>query len=255
MWMGEVIGGRKGTWFWADTENRIKFCLMKHVVKPLALALLLGGSAPSVLGQPAVDTSYRTTYYEQKVTMFRLQPDAEGEVVFLGDSITDIAEWGEIWKNKNVRNRGISSDNTFGVLARLDEVLSSKPKKIFIMIGINDIARNTPDEVIVANYRKIVQRIRTESPKTRLYLQSVLPTNNEFTEFKRHQNKDEHIRAVNAALQGIAAENGAVWVDLYSAFLDESGKMDKRYTNDGLHINGYGYEKWKAVLREKGYMR
>lgn len=205
--------------------------------------------------QSPVDTSYRTTYYEQKVTMFRLQPDSRGEIVFLGDSITDIAEWGELWNNPKVRNRGISSDNTFGVLARLDEVLSSKPEKIFIMIGINDIARNTPDEVITANHRRILERIRTASPRTRIYVESLLPTNNSFTEFQRHQNKDEHIRRVNTALQTLAAESGAIYVDLYHAFTDTEGKLDQRYTNDGLHINGYGYQKWKEILAQKGYMK
>ena len=205
--------------------------------------------------QTAIDTSYRTTYYEQKVTMFRLQPDKKDEVVFLGDSITDIAEWGEIWKNARVRNRGISSDNTFGVLARLDEVLSAQPSKLFIMIGINDIARKTPDSVIISNYEKIMKRIKETSPRTKLFIQSILPTNNDFTEFIRHQNKDEHIRFVNQALQSLAKENGCTYIDLYTSFQDASGKLDKRYTNDGLHINGYGYQLWKQILQEKSYMK
>ena len=77
------------------------------------------------------DSSYQTTYYDQKLTLFRLLPDTKGEIVFLGNSITDIGEWSEIWQNPTVKNRGISGDITFGVLARLDEVLSSKPKKLF----------------------------------------------------------------------------------------------------------------------------
>mgnify|MGYP000061554644 CR=1 FL=1 len=64
------------------------------------------------------------------------------EIIFLGNSITDIGEWTEVWQDIHVKNRGISGDNTFGVLARLDEVVSSKPSKIFIMIGINDISKN-----------------------------------------------------------------------------------------------------------------
>jgi len=207
------------------------------------------------LGQQKVDTSYWTSYYDQKVTMFRLLPDTKGEIIFLGNSITDIGEWTEIWQNPKVKNRGISSDNTFGVLARLDEVTSSKPQKIFLMIGINDIAKGTPDSVIIANHQKIYDRIKTASPKTKLYVQSILPTNADFTEFKRHQNKDEHIRFVNEGLKRICTEQGLIYVDLYSRFLGADGKMDKRYTNDGLHINGYGYMLWKKILQEKGYMK
>ena len=99
------------------------------------------GWMPFLQAQSTYDSSYLTTYYGQKVSMFRLLPDTKGEIIFLGNSITDIGEWAEIWNNIHVKNRGISSDNTFGVLARLDEVLSSRPAKIFIMIGINDISR------------------------------------------------------------------------------------------------------------------
>ncbi|MEY4892968.1 MAG: hypothetical protein RIQ34_1580 [Bacteroidota bacterium] len=125
------------------------------------------------------DSSYQTTYYDQKLTLFRLLPDTKGEIVFLGNSITDIGEWSEIWQNPTVKNRGISGDITFGVLARLDEVLSSKPKKLFVMIGVNDIARNIPGAVILSNYRRLIDRVQIESPRTQLIMQSVLPTNDD----------------------------------------------------------------------------
>lgn len=221
----------------------------------LLLPLLLCGFAQQGRAQTAVDSFYKTTYYEQKVTLFRGLPDTKGEIIFLGNSITDIGEWAELWQNPKVKNRGISGDNTFGVLARLDEVTASHPDKVFIMIGINDIAKGTPDSVIVANYQKICERIRQASPKTKVYVQSILPTNADFTEFKRHQDKDAHIRAVNAALQRICAEKGLAYIDLYTSFLDKDGKMNKQYTNDGLHINGYGYQLWKQVLVEKGCMK
>lgn len=223
--------------------------------KKLVLAYLLATLYQAAIAQKPVDTSYRTTYYEQKVTLFRLLPDTKGEIIFLGNSITDIGEWSEIWQNPKVKNRGISSDNTFGVLARLDEVTSSRPDKVFIMIGINDIAVGTPDSVIIANHCKIYDYIRAASPQTKIYVQSLLPTNADFIEFKRHQNKTEHILAVNSALQQICTEKGIPFIDLYSRFVDDVGKLNKQYTNDGLHINGYGYMLWKQILIEKGYMK
>jgi lysophospholipase L1-like esterase len=209
----------------------------------------------NIVDAQVIDTSYKTTYYEQKVTLFRLLPNTKGEIVFLGNSITDIGEWAEIWQNKKVRNRGISGDNTFGVLARLDEITSAKPAKVFIMIGINDIAKETPDSVIITNYKKIISRLQNESPKTKIIVQSILPTNNDFTEFKRHQNKTERIVFINTALQNYCKEKELVYVDLYTVFLDENKKLDKKYTNDGLHINGYGYMKWKEILLEMVLMK
>lgn len=208
---------------------------------------------PALVSVAQYDTSYNSTYYRQKVTQFRLLQNNEGgDYIFLGDSITDIGEWAEILNNKKVKNRGISSDNTFGVLARLDEVISRKPAKLFIMIGINDVANNVPDSIIVRNYTKIIKRINEESPATQVYIQSVLPTNNNFTEFKRHQNKDEHVKAINKALKALAENTNSVFVDLYAAMLDNEGKLDKKYTNDGLHLTGEGYMVWKNELEKSG---
>ena len=228
---------------------------LKRLFARLCFMLVLNHAALLLYAQPAVDTAYRSTYYEQKVTLFRLLPDTKGEIIFLGNSITDIGEWAELWNNINVKNRGISGDNTFGVLARLDEVASSKPAKIFILIGINDIAKGTPDSVIVSNYKKIIRRIQTSSPQTIIYVQSILPTNNEFTEFVRHQNKDEHIQAVNNKLKQLCVQNRLVYVDLYSSFLESPGKISKSYTNDGLHLTGEGFMLWKKVLKDKGYLK
>ena len=223
-------------------------------MKKMFFCCLILFSSLNLLAQKPIDTSYSTTYYQQKVTLFRLLPDEKNEIIFLGNSITDIGEWTEIWHNLKVKNRGISGDNTFGVLARLDEVLSSKPAKIFLMIGVNDISKETPDSIILENYKKIIARVKKESPKTKLYVQSILPTNNDFVEFKRHQNKEEHIVFVNTRLKEICVFEKIFFVDLYTAFLDSLGKLDKKYTNDGLHINGNGYMRWKEILVELGYM-
>jgi lysophospholipase L1-like esterase len=200
------------------------------------------------------DSSYRSTYYEQKATLHQLLPDTKGEIIFLGNSITDIGEWSEIWQNSKVKNRGISGDITFGVLARLDEILSSRPAKLFVMIGVNDIARNIPDAVILANYRRMIDRVQAASPKTQLIMQSVLPTNDEFKPFKNHYGKDDRIRAVNNGLQALCADTGVIFVNLYPRFLDASGKLDKQYTNDGLHLTGAGYLLWKKILIEQKLM-
>ena len=208
-----------------------------------------------LFSQSVIDTTYVTTYYQQKVTLFNLLPHTKKDIIFLGDSITDIGEWGEIWGSKAVKNRGISSDNTFGVLARLHEVTKAKPAKVFIMIGVNDIGKNTPDSIIISNYKKIINNIQTSSPATKIIVQSILPTNNNFTAFKNHQNKTQHILSVNMALQQYCTENNIVYVDLYNGFIDSENKLDKKYTNDGLHVNGYGFMKWKEILVGRNLMK
>lgn len=204
-----------------------------------------------------LDSSFNTTYYQQKLSQYRLfKPKHERRkpVMFIGDSITDIAEWNELFETTGLLNRGISSDNTFGVLNRLDDVERRKPAKLFIMIGINDISHNIPDERILANYWRIIETVRKNSSKTSIYVQSILPTNNAFSEFKRHQNKDEHIRKINKALEEGAGSYSYQFVNLYPLFQDAEGKLDRKYSNDGLHLTAAGYEVWKNYLLKCKYM-
>lgn len=213
----------------------------------LAAALLL-----PIASFAQYDSTYGSTYYRQKVTQFNLIPDTEtGEIIFLGDSITDIAEWADLFKNYRIKNRGISGDGTEGILNRLTEVTRRKPSRIFLMIGINDLANGVPDSVIVSNYARIMDRIRLESPATKLYVQSILPTNDQFTEFARHQHKEAQILAINGQLERMALQRGYTYVNLCDAMCDSNGKLSTKYTNDGLHLTGPGYLVWKSILQQK----
>lgn len=204
--------------------------------------------------QQSYDSLFRFYYYDQKLSMFEQMPTPKNCIVWLGDSITDGGEWSELFPNYNTMNRGISSDNTFGILNRLHEVIRRKPKKVFILIGINDIARNIPDEVILRNYRKIIDSLQLQTPVTKIYVQSILPTNNKYTQFKNHQNKTEHILYINQALKKLCEERNIQYVNLYDAFLDTEQKLNPLYTNDGLHLTGEGYRKWKEVLLTQKYL-
>ena len=153
-----------------------------------------------------------------------------------------------------MRNRGISGDITFGILERLNEVTEGKPAKVFILIGINDISRNIPDSFIMRNYQMMIRRIKSESPNTKIYFQTLMPVNNEFTQFKNHYNKDEHILFVNEELRKLAEKEKITLIDLYSHFLNADKKLDNSYTQDGLHLNAAGYKVWKEVLAKGKYL-
>lgn len=201
------------------------------------------------------DSTFRPNNWGLKVGQFTSYPHSSRDIVFLGNSITANVEWRELLGMENIKNRGISGDITFGVLERLEEVINGKPLKVFILIGINDISRNVPDERIVDNYRKIISRIKAGSPATKIYFHTLLPVNSDFTQFKNHYNKDEHIAFINHHLKMIAAETKITLIDLHPHFLDANGKLDKKYTIDGLHINAEGYKVWAGLLREGGYLQ
>jgi lysophospholipase L1-like esterase len=203
---------------------------------------------------PKWDSTYRPGLYEFEAQLYQSYPHSPSDIVFLGNSITDRVDWNELLGMSNVHNRGISGDITFGVLERLSEVTEGKPAKVFILIGINDISRNIPDNVIANNYRKIVQRIKKESPQTKIYFQTLLPVNNEFTQFKNHYNKDEHILWLNEQIKVLGKQEKINVIDLYPHFLDNQKKLDKKYTLDGLHLNADGYKVWAAILKDGHFL-
>jgi len=198
--------------------------------------------------QPKWDSTFRPGSYALKVDQFRSYPNSQKDIIFLGNSITAGADWNELLSLPQARNRGIPGDITYGVLERLDEVTTGKPAKVFVLIGINDMARSIPDSVILSNYEKIIHRIKKESPATRIYFNTLLPVNNSFPD-KNHFNKDEHIAALNAGLRKIAAREKITLIDIHDHFLDKDKKLDKQYTYDGLHLNAAGYAHWASLLK------
>lgn len=222
-------------------------------MKNIVLAALLSGMvcqfAAAQQSAATANPDYRPGAYAVKSAQFRSYPNSRKDIIFLGNSITAGTDWAELLGNPHCRNRGISGDITYGILARLDEVTEGQPAKIFLLIGINDIQHNTPDSIIISNYRKIVQTIKSASPRTKIHVQTLLPTNNTFTQFKNHYNKDEHIAAVNEGIRKIAAEEKVTCIELNKAFQDAEGKLDKKLTMDGLHLNAEGYKLWAGILK------
>ncbi|MGY8787985.1 MAG: GDSL-type esterase/lipase family protein, partial [Fidelibacterota bacterium] len=94
--------------------------------------------------------------------------------MFLGNSITDMGSWSEIFQNPNIKNRGISGDVTEGILYRINEITESQPLQVFLMIGTNDLAQGLTKELTFQNICKIVKSIQSQSSKTEIIVQSIL---------------------------------------------------------------------------------
>lgn len=197
----------------------------------------------------AQERKYSTFYY-QRTTLFEVLPVTPQDIIFLGNSITNGAEWAELFDNPHIKNRGISGDIVMGVYDRLDVILKGKPAKIFLLIGINDVSRGTSVDTIVGRITMVVEKVKTDSPATKLYLQSVLPVTDHYKKFNGHTSRAAMIPEINKGLKQLAKKEGLKYIDLYSSFLDKkTGKMDIRYTNDGLHLLGTGYLKWVEIVK------
>lgn len=191
-----------------------------------------------------------STFYYQRATLFEVLPTSKSDIIFLGNSITNGGEWAELLGNPHAKNRGISGDTTQGVLDRLSTITKGKPSKIFLLIGTNDLSRGKSVDEVAKNVEKIVERVKRESPATKLYVQSVFPVNPKFNKFLGHMNRQKDIAALNAKIKAVAARHGVTYIDVYKSLVTPSTDvMDPEYTNDGLHLLGKGYQKWVDVLK------
>lgn len=230
---------------------------MKRIMtRAICLALMGLAFQTRAQAQTApLDTTRRPAAYALRTGLFKSYPKSRKDIIFLGNSITAGTDWQELVGNRHAKNRGISGDITFGVLERLDDIVSGKPDKIFILIGINDLQWNTPDDLILKNYSRIIGKIKRTSPATEIYFQTLLPLNPTFTNFKNdYRHKQQHILQVNAGLKVLAQQEKITLIDLYPHFVEGANLLKPEYTYDGLHLTAAGYSKWAAILKAGNYL-
>jgi lysophospholipase L1-like esterase len=171
-------------------------------------------------------------------------------VVFMGDSITDSwqqPEYGGFFANPQYVDRGISGQTTPQMLVRFrPDVIALDAKVVVILAGTNDIAGNTgpmSDEEIEGNLASMAELARAHGIK--VVLASITPTSAYHTRPGAAPQTTvrpmSRIRALNAWIQKYAADHGDVYLDYFSAMVDESGVMKEQLTRDDLHPTAEGY--------------
>ena len=178
----------------------------------------------------------------------KLGPPAAGEnrVVFFGDSITDIWKLEDSFPGKPYVNRGIGGQTTPQMLVRFrQDVIDLHPKVVVILAGTNDIAGNTGpmrNEDIEANYESFTELARANG--IRVVYSSILPVHN-YTDRSKDffaQRPQKRILELNNWLKDYCAKNKIVYLDYFSALVDEQGMLKKDLAEDGLHPNAAGYK-------------
>ena len=150
-------------------------------------------------------------------------------------------------------NQGISGEVSNGLLQRLDFFDRTKPEKIFIMVGINDLIRGLDDQEILANYQQIISYLRRKHPQTEIVVQSILPHGEEGITWEGKEKllaiPNPRIRNLNQDLNNLATEKGVKYLNLHPLFTDKQGNLRSDFTTDGLHLSPPGYLVWRTALQ------
>ncbi len=217
--------------------------------------LLLAFALWMVLPTTAQTPNFRNSYYDCRREAHTREGMPRNGIVWIGDSITEQGWWSMLSRERDIVNRGIGGDNTYGMLDRLPEILESEPRKIFLMAGINDLSAGYPVADAYANIRRMVELIQQELPACEIYVQSVLTPNNEVLAYDYIKNKQSQVRELNNLLQALCKERAIRWVDVASVLSNEQGEIRTELTKDGVHLHPEAYVMWIDYLKKEHCLR
>jgi lysophospholipase L1-like esterase len=170
------------------------------------------------------------------------------KIIFLGNSLTELFDLSYYFKDTTILNCGIVGDFTEGLVKRASSISRLKPNKLFIEIGINDMIEQISLNKICANYEKLIQMIRKESPATKIYIQSNLPVIiNRPSLFTGDKHVNELIKEQNNNLQVLAKNTQSVYIDIYSGLINQKD-LTSLFTWDGIHFTPRAYVIWKEKV-------
>ncbi len=192
------------------------------------------------------------SHFQQENKALEMPAEKENRVVFMGNSITIGWSGGqpEFFKGKPYINRGISGQTTPQMLLRFrQDVIALQPKVVVILAGTNDIAGNTGPislEQIMDNLKSMTELAKSNN--IAVVLSSLLPA--EDYAWRPGLKPNEKIPALNKMIRSYATEAGVVYLDYFSALVNERNGMDKQLAEDGVHPTKKGYELMAPLAEE-----
>lgn len=191
----------------------------------------------------ATHTDFTKTNYPARIKVFQADTIDEGDIVMLGNSLTqEGGNWNIKLSVTNAKNRGISGDNTDGVMARLNELTCRAPSIVFMMIGTNDLWVNYSAEKVAANIHTIGTLLSDSLPDSKIILQTIMP-------LAVGNSSKSKLVSINDFLKTYESAQYQL-VDTYNHMANEEGDLPAEYTYDGVHLTTEGYAHWLVLLKE-----
>lgn len=190
----------------------------------------------------------KSNYFMGRDLVFETLKSDSQAIVFLGDSHTQHFLLEEFLNVPHLKNRGISGDRVKKMIPRLEAIVEMQPKKIFIQGGINDLGTGDSKENLMDYYTELLDEIALKTPNSKIYLQSIFPTElkDGSTYCNPQVNKDLVI--VNHFLEAEAKKRGLTYIELYKPLV-LNGLLNPDYSFDGIHLTAEGYLLWTKILK------
>lgn len=180
------------------------------------------------------------------------QPIDDNRIVFMGNSITQgwIEQRPQFFANNPFINRGVSGQTTPQMLIRFrQDVVDLKPKVVVILAGTNDIAGNTGPstlDMILDNLKSMSEIAKAN--RIEVILSSVLPAFD--YPWRPGLNPNIKIPQLNKMIKDYCDKNDVIYLDYFSAMVDERNGLPLKYSSDGVHPNEEGYKVMEPLVEE-----
>lgn len=216
-----------------------------------ALCLIAPVSAKEDKPNPAVKLLNRDIARHKQ--FLKIVAKGEGDVVFIGDSITQGWEgsgkkvWAEHFAPLKAVNLGIGGDQTGHVLWRITEgkeLEPLKPKAAVIMIGTNNMGGHSAEQV-AGGVKAIVEELRKQKPEMKILVLGIFPRSAKATDKIR-----DKIKEANATISKLADDKMVFYKDIGEKFLTTDGTLEKKVMPDLLHLSQEGYEIWATSIKD-----
>ena len=164
---------------------------------------------------------------------------SQQKIVFTGASTIARGDWNSYF-GILIENRAVGGIESTELKNNIEGQVTSKPNKIFIAIGTNDIL-NRHEAFLISSISTIIDKIKTASPATKIYVISILPTRDTFI--------CSLIERYNDQIESLCRSKNVTFISVYRLFKTSNGINETYYQTDGIHLTPAGYQVYADAIR------
>ena len=165
------------------------------------------------------------------------------KLMLVGDSMIEFFDWQERFPELEVNNLGRSGESVEELRTRAQDIVEryGAPDLVLVMIGTNNVAME--NFTFLTAYEDILETFIDAYPEAALVVNSLLPMELGYL-------APDTVSRINSSLKSVAAANGILYLDAWSAMVDKSGRVLEEILEDEVHLTHQGYRVWAAELEK-----
>ena len=184
--------------------------------------------------------------------------DYFADALFIGDSRTvGLSEYSGWTKPTFYADEGMSIYNVFtrkivnlngNDVTILNALKVKQYKKVYIMLGINELGTGTTKS-FVNKYNEVISQIRELQPDSIIYIEGIMNVGKHKSDTDPIFN-NVNIDKRNKGLSCLANNKNIFYIDVNEDIADQGGNVPDNYTFDSIHLKAAYYKIWTGYLEK-----